>query len=69
VPRIVFEQLGLQLGQTIVVENRAGAGGTIGASSIAKSEPDGYALLASGSSHTIAPALYPKLGYDPARIS
>ncbi len=67
VPRIVFEQLGLQLGQTIVVENRAGAGGTIGASSIAKSEPDGYALLASGSSHTIAPALYPKLGYDPAR--
>ena len=67
VPRIVFEQLGLQLGQTIVVENRAGAGGTIGALSVAKAEPDGYTLLASGSSHTIAPALYPKLGYDPAR--
>ncbi|HKS60314.1 MAG TPA: tripartite tricarboxylate transporter substrate binding protein [Xanthobacteraceae bacterium] len=67
VPRIVFEQLGLQLGQTIVVENRAGAGGTIGALSVAKAESDGYTLLASGSSHTIAPALYPKLGYDPAR--
>jgi tripartite-type tricarboxylate transporter receptor subunit TctC len=67
VPRIVFEQLSQQLGQPIVVENRAGAGGTIGASSVAKSNPDGYTLLASGSSHTIAPALYPKLGYDPAR--
>jgi tripartite-type tricarboxylate transporter receptor subunit TctC len=67
VPRIVFEQLSQQLGQTIVVENRAGAGGTIGASSVAKSDADGYTLLASGSSHTIAPALYPKLGYDPAR--
>lgn len=67
VPRIVLEQLGHQLGQTIVVENRAGAGGTIGTSSVAKAEPDGYTLLASGSSHTIAPALYPKLGYDPAR--
>ena len=67
VPRIVFEQLSQQLGQPIVVENRAGAGGTIGASSVAKSDPDGSTLLASGSSHTIAPALYPKLGYDPAR--
>ena len=67
VPRVVFEQLSQQLGQPIVVENRAGAGGTIGASSVAKSDADGYTLLASGSSHTIAPALYPKLGYDPAR--
>lgn len=67
VPRIVFEQLSQQLGQPIVVENRAGAGGTIGASSVAKADADGYTLLASGSSHTIAPALYPKLGYDPAR--
>jgi tripartite-type tricarboxylate transporter receptor subunit TctC len=67
VPRIVFEQLNQQLGQPIVVENRAGAGGTIGASFVAKSDPDGYTLLASGSSHTIAPALYPKLGYHPAR--
>lgn len=67
VPRVIFEQLNQQLGQPIVVENRAGAGGTIGASFVAKSDPDGYTLLASGSSHTIAPALYSKLGYDPAR--
>jgi tripartite-type tricarboxylate transporter receptor subunit TctC len=67
VPRVVFEQLSQQFGQTIVVENRTGAGGTIGAGSVAKSEPDGYTILASGSSHTISPALYPRLGYDPGR--
>ena len=67
VPRIVFEQLSLQLGQAIIVENRAGAGTTIATSSVAKSDPDGYTLLASGSAYTIAPALYPKLSYDPAR--
>jgi tripartite-type tricarboxylate transporter receptor subunit TctC len=64
VPRIVFEQLSQQLGQAIVVENRAGAGGTIGAASVARSDPDGYTILASGSAHTIAPSLYPKLSYD-----
>ena len=67
VPRLVLEQLAQQLGQTIVVENRAGAGGTIGAGSVAKAEPDGYTILASGSAHTISPALYPKLGYHPGR--
>jgi tripartite-type tricarboxylate transporter receptor subunit TctC len=65
VPRVVFEQLSQQLGQPIVVENRAGAGGTIGAAAVAKSEPDGYTVLVSGSAHTIAPALYPKLSYHP----
>ena len=67
IPRIVFEQLSKQLGQTIVVENRTGAGGTIGAAFVAKSEPDGYTILVSGSAHTIAPALYPKLTYHPGR--
>jgi tripartite-type tricarboxylate transporter receptor subunit TctC len=67
IPRIVFEQLSQQLGQTIVVENRTGAGGTIGAAFVAKSEPDGYTILASGSAHTIAPAIYPKLTYHPGR--
>ena len=67
VPRLVLEQLAQQLGQTIVVENRAGAGGTIGAGSVAKAEPDGYTILASGSAHTISPALYPKLSYHPGR--
>lgn len=67
VPRVVLEQLSIQLGQPIVVENRPGAGGTIGAASVAKAEPDGYTILANGSSHTIAPALYPTLGYHPGR--
>ena len=48
IPRIVFEQLALQLGQSIVVENRPGAGGTIGSAYVAKSEPDGYTVLAHG---------------------
>ncbi len=67
VPRLVFEQISTQIGQGIVVENRAGAGGTIGASVVAKAAPDGYTVLAPSSAHTIAPALYPNLGYDPAR--
>ena len=67
IPRLVFEQLAAQLGQTIVVENRVGAGGTIGSNFVAKADPDGYTILAHGSAHTIAPALYPNLPYHPAR--
>jgi tripartite-type tricarboxylate transporter receptor subunit TctC len=67
VPRAVFDQLSSQLGQTIVVENRAGAGGTIGTGFVLKQEPDGHTILASGAAHTIAPALYGKLGYHPGR--
>ncbi len=67
IPRIVFEQLSAQLGQSIVVENRVGAGGTIGSAFVAKADPDGYTVLAHGSALTISPALYPNLGYDPAR--
>lgn len=66
-PRIVFEEISTQLGQNIVVENRPGAGGTTGASLVAKADPDGYTLLATSSAHTIAPALYPSLSYHPAR--
>src|SRR5262245_65271221 len=65
IPRIVFEQLSTQLGQSIVVENRAGAGGTIGSAFVAKANPDGYTLLAHGSALTISPSLYPNLSYDP----
>src|SRR6478672_2671917 len=54
VHRLVLEQLSAQLGQPIVVENRVGAGGTIGTAAVAKAEADGYTLLASGSAHTIA---------------
>ncbi len=67
IPRIVFDRLGAQLGQTIVVENRGGAGGTIGTAAVAKSEPDGHTVLTTSSAHTIAPALYSTLGYDAAR--
>src|SRR5262245_34916065 len=67
IPRVVFEQLTVQLGQPIVIENRTGAGGTIGTAFVAKSDPDGYTILAHGAAHTIAPSLYPKLGYHPAR--
>lgn len=67
VHRIVLEQLSTQLGQPIVVENRVGAGGTIGSAAVATAEPDGYTILAHGSAHTIAPALYKALPYHPAR--
>jgi tripartite-type tricarboxylate transporter receptor subunit TctC len=67
VPRIVFEQMSAQLGQSIVVENRAGAGGTLGSAMVARAEPDGYTMLVHSSAHTITPALYPKLNYDIVR--
>jgi tripartite-type tricarboxylate transporter receptor subunit TctC len=67
VHRLVLEQLSAQLGQPIVVENRVGAGGTIGSTLVAKAAPDGYTILAHGSAHTIAPALYKSLPYDPSR--
>ena len=55
-----------QLGQPIVVENRGGAGGTIGAALVAKAKPDGYTLLTNSSAHTIAPSIYGNLHYHPA---
>jgi tripartite-type tricarboxylate transporter receptor subunit TctC len=67
VPRIVFEQLSIQIGQPIIIENRPGAGATTGSSAVAKAEADGYTLLANSSAHTIAPSVYPGLDYDPSR--
>jgi tripartite-type tricarboxylate transporter receptor subunit TctC len=67
VPRVVADQLSRQLGQTIIVENRTGAGGTIAAGFVAKSDPDGHTFLVHSNAHAIAPSLYPKLSYDPAR--
>lgn len=64
--RIVLDPLSAALGQTIVVENRGGAGGTIGSAAVAKAEPDGYTLLVNASAHSAAPAAYPKIAYDPA---
>lgn len=67
VGRIVLDPLGAALGQTIVVENRGGAGGTIGSALVAKAEPDGYTLLINASAHSAAPAAYPNIPYDPVR--
>jgi tripartite-type tricarboxylate transporter receptor subunit TctC len=65
--RLVFHELSNRLGQQIVVENRGGAGGTIGSAAAAKADPDGYTILAQSTSHTIAPALYPNMPYDVTR--
>jgi tripartite-type tricarboxylate transporter receptor subunit TctC len=67
IARIVLDPLSTQLGQTIVVENRGGAGGTIGSAAVAKSEPDGYTLLINASAHSAAPAVYTNLTYDPSK--
>ena len=64
VPRLVFERLSAELGQPIVIENRVGAGGTVGTGALAKSDPDGYSILAHSSALTVAPALFPGLTYD-----
>ena len=66
IPRIVFDRLGADLGQTIVVENRGGAGGTIGNAMVAKAAPDGYTLLTTSSAYSVAPSLYAHLSYDAA---
>jgi len=64
VGRIVLDQISRQLDRPIVVENRVGAGGTIGAATVAKATPDGYTILVHSSSIAIAPSLYSKLPYD-----
>jgi tripartite-type tricarboxylate transporter receptor subunit TctC len=64
--RVVFEQVGRQVGQTVVVENRVGAGTTIGSAFVAKSDPDGYTILVNSSSHAAVAATYAKLSYHPA---
>jgi len=68
VARLIGQKLGENLGQTLVIDNRAGAGGQIATNGIAKSAPDGYnLLLAEVGSIAIAPPAFSKLPYDPAR--
>jgi len=68
VARIVAQKLEKPLGQPLVVENRGGAGGTIGAAVGAKAAPDGYLLtFGSTSTHVVAPSVYQKLEYDPVK--
>ncbi|RZL04758.1 MAG: tripartite tricarboxylate transporter substrate binding protein, partial [Rubrivivax sp.] len=62
--RIVGERLGARWNQTVIVENKPGAGGTLGATQVAKSEPDGYTLLVVSTGHVVNPVLYQNLPYD-----
>ena len=67
VGRMVATQLGERLGQGVVVDNRGGAGGTIGTDIAAKAAPDGYTLLLVSVAHAFNPAMYKKLPYDPEK--
>jgi tripartite-type tricarboxylate transporter receptor subunit TctC len=62
--RIVGDKISTSLGQPVIVENKAGAGGTLGAAQVAKSEPDGYTLLVVSTGHVVNPVLYGNLSYD-----
>ncbi len=65
--RLVAEQMAPVLGQSVVVENRGGAGGVIGAAYVANAKPDGYTVLVDAASFSINPSLFPKLSYDGVR--
>ncbi len=64
VARTVGDVMSRNLGQPVIIDNRPGAGGTIGAALVAKSEPDGYTVLIHSSGHVLNPAIYPNLPYD-----
>jgi tripartite-type tricarboxylate transporter receptor subunit TctC len=65
--RLVLDPVSRQIGQTIVIENRGGAGGSIGSAQVSKADPDGYTLLVNAAAHSAAPAAYPNITYDPAK--
>jgi tripartite-type tricarboxylate transporter receptor subunit TctC len=66
--RMIGEELSTALGAAVVIENRPGAGGNLGASAVARAAPDGYTLLMSGSpTHSVGPHLFKNLGYDPMK--
>src|SRR3974390_1956433 len=64
IPRTVFDALSAELGQQITVENKGGAGGTIGIGEVVRANPDGYTILANSSAHAIAPFIVPNFPYD-----
>jgi len=67
VGRLLLDPLSQQLGQTMVLENRVGAGGMTGATMVARADPDGYTLLINSSAHSAIPAIFPNVPYDAAR--
>jgi tripartite-type tricarboxylate transporter receptor subunit TctC len=64
--RIVFDEVSRQVGQPIVIENRPGAGNSIGMNAVAKADPDGYTVLVNSSTHTVSPAVRAKMPLDTA---
>lgn len=62
--RSLAEQLAKKINQPVIVDNRPGAGATLGAEYVARAKPDGYTLLVGAVHHTIAPSVYPRLSYD-----
>jgi tripartite-type tricarboxylate transporter receptor subunit TctC len=69
VPRVVFDRLAAELGQPIIIENRAGAGGMLGTLQVTRAEPDGYTLLANSSALTIAPAIFSSMAFDTKELA
>jgi tripartite-type tricarboxylate transporter receptor subunit TctC len=67
IPRIILEQVQTNIGQPVLVESRPGAGGTTGTAQVVAAEPDGHTLLVNSSAHTLTPAMYKSLSFDPAR--
>lgn len=67
IARTVAEGMSKSLGQPVLIENKPGAGGTIGAAQVAKSDPDGYTVLVHSSGHALNPAIYSSLPYDTLR--
>ena len=63
----MFDALSKDLGQPITVENKGGAGGTLGIGEVVRAKPDGYTILANSSAHAIAPFIVPKFPYDVAK--
>src|SRR5581483_468075 len=64
VSRILFQKLSEMWGKSFVIDNRGGAGGTIGEAAAAKADPDGYTVLYDATAFSVNPALYPKLSFD-----
>ena len=67
VARIIQKELTPSIGQPVIIENRPGAGSTIGSDAVAKSKPDGYTLVMISTTHVISPHLYKSMPYDPIK--
>ncbi len=67
VPRTIFEAVGHQLGRSFIVENRVGGGTTVGATAVARADPDGYTILGHSNAIVTVPAIQPSVPYDPVK--